>query len=365
MLKSISNCLYQLIQRNSKYENSNLNCYKMKNSTFFQKLTFLMVSVILFASCTDETDKPVFPISATIFHSVKDKQVAFTALTHSAVSWSWDFGDGQTSTEQNPVHVYAKGGYYNAVLTATDQAGTTAKDTVELALALEPINYLTGNPNSPGYKGKTWRLTKNHSPKDNFCNPNLTFTPMDPDIPSLPAGAFGTYLGIPEIYDDEFTFYYDGSYRHDVKSDGGSMAGLVYASVMAQIGQTTILKKSGKAVFGADILATATYTPVTTAKFVFKENEDFTTTTLPKFATGVVSGVPVITYPKSMTIDFPNSTEFMGIMDFQRKVLVQEINDNSMRVAMFVTLDPAAIVSTNPLVTLSTTAMVLTFEVVK
>jgi hypothetical protein len=66
-----------------------------------------------------------------------------------------------------------------------------------------------------------------------------------------------------------------------------------------------------------------------------------------------------------MSIDFPGSNEFMGIMDFQRKVLVQEINDNSMRIAMFVTLDPKAIVSTNPLVTLSTTAMVLTFEVVK
>ena len=83
------------------------------------------------------------------------------------------------------------------------------------------------------------------------------------------------------------------------------------------------------------------------------------------FATGAVNGVPVITYPKAMSIDFPNSTEFMGVMDFQRKVMVVEINDNSMRVAMFVTLDPKAIVSTNPLVTLSTTAMVLTFEVVK
>jgi PKD repeat protein len=337
----------------------------MKNRFFYQKLAFLMLVVYLGFSCSDEIDRPVFPISATIFHSVKDKQVAFTALTHSAVSWQWDFGDGKTSTEQNPVHVYEKGGYYNAILTATDQAGTTAKDTVSLALALSPINYLTGNPNAPGYKGKTWRLTKNHSSKDNFCNPNLLFTPMDPKIPSLPAGAFGTYLGIPEIYDDEFTFYYDGSYRHDLKSDGASMAGLVYASLLAQQGKTTILKKTGKAVFGADILATATYTPVNNAKFVFKESEDFTTTTLPNFATGAVNGVPVITYPKAMSIDFPNTTEFMGIMDFQRKVLVQEINDNSMRVAMFITLDPKAIVSTNPLVTLSTTALVLTFEVVK
>jgi hypothetical protein len=43
------------------------------------------------ASCTDEIDRPVFPISATISHSVKDKQVAFTALTHSAVKLAVGF----------------------------------------------------------------------------------------------------------------------------------------------------------------------------------------------------------------------------------------------------------------------------------
>ncbi|MFH1160598.1 MAG: PKD domain-containing protein [bacterium] len=32
-------------------------------------------------------------------------------------SWSWDFGDGQYSTLQNPVHTYAQGGAYNVCLT--------------------------------------------------------------------------------------------------------------------------------------------------------------------------------------------------------------------------------------------------------
>ena len=35
-------------------------------------------------------------------------------------TWSWDFGDGSTSTEQNPVHTYAKTGTYSVTLTVTN-----------------------------------------------------------------------------------------------------------------------------------------------------------------------------------------------------------------------------------------------------
>jgi PKD repeat protein len=35
-------------------------------------------------------------------------------------SWSWDFGDGQTSTEQNPTHTYLTPGLFTVTLTITD-----------------------------------------------------------------------------------------------------------------------------------------------------------------------------------------------------------------------------------------------------
>jgi len=37
------------------------------------------------------------------------------------ISYSWDFGDGQTSTDQNPVHTYTGAGTYNICLTITAQ----------------------------------------------------------------------------------------------------------------------------------------------------------------------------------------------------------------------------------------------------
>ena len=335
----------------------------MKNKHSFRKLPFLLFVIFLATSCSDEIDRPVFPLSAEIFHSVSDKQVAFTALTHSAVNWSWDFGDGKTSTEQNPVHVYDDGGYYVAKLIATDASGNSATSEVNLAIALTPYVLLTGGPTATN--GKTWKLTASHTTNDKIVNSDANLSLFDEDIPSLPIGAIDLYLGLGEAYDDEFTFYFDGSYGHDTK-DGAGFGGIVYAMVAQQMGISTITKTGGEAVFGQDAFAFATYSPEADAKFVFVEKEDFSIPTIPDFATAVVPpGIPIVTYPNVMTIDFPNSTEFVGLMDFHRKVIVQEVNDNTMRLVMFMTLSPDAIVSQSPLIALSTTAMILTFEVVK
>jgi len=43
----------------------------------------------------------------------------------SVVSYSWDFGDGNTSTEKNPSHTYADNGIYTVKLIVTDDDGAT------------------------------------------------------------------------------------------------------------------------------------------------------------------------------------------------------------------------------------------------
>ncbi len=47
----------------------------------------------------------------------------FTDATVGANSWFWDFGDGTTSTLQNPVHSYTVPGFYTVSLTTTSAAG--------------------------------------------------------------------------------------------------------------------------------------------------------------------------------------------------------------------------------------------------
>ena len=49
-----------------------------------------------------------------------------TSVSTSETSeWHWDFGDGNTSNEKNPVHDYIEGGRYTPVLTVTDLEGDT------------------------------------------------------------------------------------------------------------------------------------------------------------------------------------------------------------------------------------------------
>lgn len=51
--------------------------------------------------------------------------VEFTDLSsNSPTSWSWDFGDGTSSSEQNPRHIYLREGAYDVRLTATNQYGS-------------------------------------------------------------------------------------------------------------------------------------------------------------------------------------------------------------------------------------------------
>ncbi len=52
----------------------------------------------------------------------------------SIVSWNWEFGDGGTSTDQNPSHTFAADGDYDVTLLVTDNEGAT--DSVTQAVSV-------------------------------------------------------------------------------------------------------------------------------------------------------------------------------------------------------------------------------------
>jgi PKD repeat protein len=54
------------------------------------------------------------------------------------VGWSWNFGDGGTSPEQNPSHTFPSGGTYTVILTVTDNAGGTDARTAQVRVENPP-----------------------------------------------------------------------------------------------------------------------------------------------------------------------------------------------------------------------------------
>jgi len=65
--------------------------------------------------------------------------VNFTDVSGGTVTeWLWDFGDGSTSTEQNPVHVYGNPGTYSVILTVTSESGSSRKEKPSYITVLEP-----------------------------------------------------------------------------------------------------------------------------------------------------------------------------------------------------------------------------------
>lgn len=312
---------------------------KIRNVVGFFVFVALMLIV---SSCAKEEIRKTFPLSADIFHSIADDQVAFTALTHSAVSWLWDFGDGETSTEQNPVHIYADGGYYNVILTATGSDGSTASNEIDIAVNVTPYVLLTGG--ATAVNGKTWKLSPNQSPNDKFANSDADLSTVDGTPDPLPQGVFDLLLGMGEVYEDEYTFFFDGSYSIDPKSDNAVFGGIVYQ--FATTGGAGIVNPNGQD-FG---LCTGLYTPDAEATFTYVPSEDL-------IVPSVYGPGGVVTYSNVSTLDF-TGTSFVGFKDFQSKVFIQDITDNTMRLVMFMSASPDH-------APLNTHALILTFDVVK
>jgi hypothetical protein len=119
--------VYQMYDGKPTVLETRQNCVTSRNSSG-QVLTIVCdppttsrqsIDPCLFASCCDDAALAV-TISATPDHGTAPLTVAFSATVAGSHSYLWEFGDGGTSTSEDPSHTYTSAGLYVAVLTVDD-----------------------------------------------------------------------------------------------------------------------------------------------------------------------------------------------------------------------------------------------------
>ena len=133
-----------------KFKNFSLLNAKWALSAFF------MASILFFSAC-DKEEEEESPIASFQFEVNADNflQVSFTNFSQNADTYAWDFGDGNTSTEENPTHTYAEAGTYDVTLSATGNGETASRaETVNLVDPDQALTLLAGTTS------KTWYLQR-------------------------------------------------------------------------------------------------------------------------------------------------------------------------------------------------------------
>ncbi len=102
---------------------------------------------------TPPCDPPVADFSGSPTSGDYNLNVSFNDLsTFSPTSWSWTFGDGGTSTSQNPSHTYTAAGTYTVSLTATNACGSDGETKTGYITVTEPSSDYASLPYSTGFE---------------------------------------------------------------------------------------------------------------------------------------------------------------------------------------------------------------------
>ncbi len=146
-------------------------------------------------------DLPPLPVSTPIadFSYVKDgSTVTFSNASSNSTSYTWDFGDGGFSADENPVYMYSADGDYTVTLTASDD--DMLSDETSQVVSISSAVFTAADLSSA--EGKVWKLDGEGS---YYVGPSQGSSEWWGGIDA--AGVIERACQL----DDEFIFYDDGT----------------------------------------------------------------------------------------------------------------------------------------------------------
>jgi len=140
-------------------------------------------------------------------YNLSGPQTTFTNTGSSGTSFSWNFGDGSTSSAQNPVHTYLSNGTFSVTQTLTNECGTSST-TQQVTIAVPPAASFNPSAETQICAGQSiaFTSTSSYSPTSlewifpggtpsasTLTNPSVQYTTKgDFDVILIATNAFGS-----------------------------------------------------------------------------------------------------------------------------------------------------------------------------
>lgn len=267
------------------------------------KIWSLIAFSLLLTNCSD--DEAAAPLADFQF-LVDGTQVTFNGTVANADSIAWDFGDGSTSNEEDPVYAYSDTGIFTVTMTVKGNNGSFT-ETKQVTILPSTEILLTGG--QARTEGKTWRIKSAYTGKEGagaIDNELGLFLPSVDNLLNM--------VGLEDSYQDSFTFFHDGRYVVD-NVDGQSLVGIVFAYLVYEPGTFSPSWDPNLVP-----LANAPYLPASDATWELKRG-DFTVET--------AMGPANFTDKTQLILG-----DYLGVKDLTALIILKNITETTMNVAI-------------------------------
>ena len=168
----------------------------------------------LFSQAAELSVRPL-PKADFTFTPLDNTTFQFENLSSNANSFEWTFGDGASTDEINPVHIYGEAGVYEVTLTTSNDCGTAtltqevtvgsfpfAAFTVNTTAGCVPVSVqFTDQSSGTGITSWLWSFPGGNPASSNEQNPIVTYhSPGTFDVELTVANAFGSHTTLQEDF---------------------------------------------------------------------------------------------------------------------------------------------------------------------
>lgn len=113
--------------------------------TNFKTLSFLLfvLTGLFVMSCDDEEPAPEIRVGYSFSpnNPVAGEEVSFNNSSTGGTSFSWDFGDGGTSTEENPTYIFEAAGTYTVTLVVDENQENSFSEEIEVGQPSPQVSF--------------------------------------------------------------------------------------------------------------------------------------------------------------------------------------------------------------------------------